>query len=551
MENLLRNIVSWWAGDATGIAMVAPFLLVVLSRFGKLWDQPPTEEAAKAALPSCKEVPVFALQMIAMVVALLAAYRFELPGTLEYSYFAFAPLMWIAVSNGFVRTTFGIVVANFGAAILAATRNVEEVGVPLQFSLMTLTIVGLLVAGIVTERNLVSKLLAYEALHDPLTGLPNRKLFLRQLEEAAHRAAKEPEYGFAVFFLSLNRFKAINSNRGHPFGDQLLKAVAGRLTSRLRPQDTVARYGGAEFLIQLDGDGSKQEAVRMAKSLTDGFKEPYVLESSQIQASASVGIALGENGFGEPENLIRDADLALRRAKANPQTDCVLFDGRMREQAEERFRLETDLRRAVFENELELEYQLIYSVVGGRPVRAEALARWRHPERGPVPPDQFIPLAEEMGLIVDLGHQVLLQACRQMRSWLKAGHDLSKISVNVSPLQLEHPRFVEGVLDAIEESGLGAHHLQLELTEYWRIDTPEADAKLRRLAGAGISLFIDDFGTGYSSLDYLGKLPFHGLKIDRSFIQPLPEEPEDATGTSSKPYWPSPAKWAWKLRARA
>lgn len=530
-QNLVRNIVSGWAGNATGIAMMAPFLLVVLSRFGSVWDQPPTEEAARAALPSRGELSEFATQMAVMVVALLAAYGVELPGTLEYSYFAFIPLMWIAISNGFVRTTFAIVLANFGAATLAWLRDVDEVGIPLQFSLVTLTIVGLVIGGSVTER------MRYDSLHDGLTGLPNRRLFLSRLEESIRRAGEEPGRGFAVLFLDLDRFKDVNVNRGHPVGDRLLEAVAGRMASSLGRDHTLARLDGAEFVALLDGVGSKQEAARAAEELLEAFREPYPLEEGWINVSASIGTALGGSGSGEqdlreereapeePEDFIRDADLALRRAKASPQLDYALFDADMRERAGERYQLEAELRRAIPGGELGLAYQLICLADAGRPLGAEALVRWHHPERGLIPPDRFIPMAEETGLIVDLGRHVLLQACRQMRSWREAGYELSKVSVNVSPVQLEQPRFTEDVLEALEESGIEARQLCLEFTEYQRINTPEATETLRRLAGAGITLCIDDFGTGYSSLDYVGKLPVQGLKIDRGFVQPLPEEP--------------------------
>ena len=443
---------------------------------------------------------------------------------MEYSYFAFLPLVWIAVRNGLVRTTSAIVLTNIAAVTLVGVQGVKDSGVALQFSLMTLTIVGLLLGGIATQRNRMSDRMKHEALHDPLTGLPNRRLFLRRLEETIRRAGEDPEYDFAVLFLDLDRFKSVNASRGHPLGDRLLEAVAQRLASNLRREDTVARFGGDEFLVLLDGIDSKQDMVKMADRLLEAFREPYLLDEYRLYASARIGIVPGRNSSEEPENLLRNADLALRRAKTSPQMDSVIFDGKMRERAEERFRLETDLRQAISQEQLDLEYQLIYSAEGDRPVGAEALVRWRHPGRGPILPDYFIPLAEETGLIVDLGRQVLFRACRQMRLWRQAGYGLSKVSVNVSPLQLEYPQFVEDVSKAVEESGIAAQDLQLEVTEDWRINTPEVEDTLRRLAAAGISLIIDDFGTGYSSLNYLGRLPFYGLKIDRSFIQSLPEK---------------------------
>ncbi len=525
--NILNNILSWWAGDATGVGMVAPFLLIFLSRFSRLWEEPPEGEDARAIWPSREELPELAAQMGVTGAALFAAYGLSSTDTLQYSYFAFVPLVWIAVRNGLVRTTFVIVLINVAAVTMVGVQAAKEAGISLQFSLMTLTIVGLLLGGVVTQRNNMLDRIRRESLHDPLTGLPNRKLFLQRLEEATRRAADETGYGFAVLFLDLDRFKAVNTNRGHLFGDHLLEAVAERLASGLRRGDTVARFGGDEFLVLLHGLDSKQDMVGMADRLLTAFDEPYLFEDHRIHVSVSVGIRLGKSGSRKsekPENLLRDADLALRRAKTSPHMDYVIFNEKMSQREEDRFRLEADLRRAVSEGKLDLEYQLIYPASGGQPVAAEALARWRHPQRGPVSPDYFIALAEETGLIMDLGYQVLFRACRQLRSWQTAGYSLSKISVNVSPLQLEYPQFVESVLEALGKSGLAARHLQLEFTEGWRINTPEVERTLRQLAEAGISLVIDDFGTGYSSLDYLGRLPFDGLKIDRSFVQTLPEK---------------------------
>ena len=533
--NLANNILSWWAGDATGIAMMAPFLLIFLSRFSDLWDEAPeVEEEARMTLPSREELPEIAVQLLATGAAVLVAYSgFIVEDTLEYSYFAFLPLVWIAVRNGLVRTTFVIVLVNVAAVTLVGMQNVRDSGVTLQFSLMTLTIVGLLVGGVVTQRNQMADRMRHEAFHDALTGLPNRRLFMRRLEEAMRRSGADAEYSFAVLFLDLDSFEVVNTNRGRPFGDRLLEAVAGRMGSHLRQGDSLARFGGAEFAVLLDSIGSKQEAAGIAERLLEAFEEPYPVDQSLLYVSASMGIVLdgshlegsGWKAGKEPEDCIRDADLALRSAKANPQMNYMFFDEEVGRRAEERFWLETDLRRAIPEEQFEVEYQPIYSAGDKHPVGAEALVRWRHPELGRIPPDQFIPLAEETGLIVDLGHEVLLRACRQMSSWRAAGCSLSKVSVNVSPIQVEHPRFVEGVLEAIGESGIEAQCLQLEFTEYWRIDAPEVGEALRRLSEAGVSLVIDDFGTGYSSLTYLGNLPFSGLKIDRSFVQPLPEEP--------------------------
>jgi EAL domain-containing protein (putative c-di-GMP-specific phosphodiesterase class I) len=301
----------------------------------------------------------------------------------------------------------------------------------------------------------------------------------------------------------------------------------------------VARLGGDEFVVLAAGAG-REDAARLAERLLETFREPYSLKDTRVYTSASVGIVPGEGSSGDTAGILRDADLALRRAKTSLQTNQAFFDQELRDRAEDLFELEADLRRAISEEglsqglaqdpsgvmpeELYLEYQPMYETDGGRPVGAEALVRWRHPRRGSIPPDRFIPMAEDTGLVVELGRLILHRACHQMRSWRQGGHELRRISVNVSPVQLERPRFVEDVLEAIQESGIEARHLQLEFTEYQRINTPEVAETLRRLADAGVSMCIDDFGTGYSSLDYLGKLPLRGLKIDRSFVQPLPEQ---------------------------
>ena len=370
----------------------------------------------------------------------------------------------------------------------------------------------------VTARRAMEERLRHEALHDPLTGLPNRRLFLDRLAATAERGRRRGGGAFSVLFLDLDRFKLVNDSLGHPVGDRLLCAVAERLRGCVGPADTVARLGGDEFALLLDGAGA-EAAARTAADVARALAPAVALDGYEVHATASIGIAPGP-GDG-PEALLRAADAAMYRARAGGPGRWEVFDGAMHARALARLRMETDLRRALERDEVTAHYQPIVSLETGRVVGVEALARWRHPERGWVAPGEFVPPAEETGLILGLGRGVLARACRDLRAWTDAvpGADALGVSVNLSVRQLAQADLVEQVRAAVEAAGVDAARLRLEVTESVLVEHPEAAAAtLTRLKGLGVRIWMDDFGTGYSSLAVLHRLPLDGLKVDRSFV---------------------------------
>jgi diguanylate cyclase (GGDEF)-like protein/PAS domain S-box-containing protein len=367
-------------------------------------------------------------------------------------------------------------------------------------------------------------------VYDGLTGLPNRVLFLDRLASSLARAKRHPEPFFAVLFVDLDRFKLVNDSLGHAVGDQLLNEVARRLEGCVRLGDTVARLGGDEFAVLLEEVGGIGGATRVADRIHEALSAPCDLGGRQVFTSASVGIALSATGYESPERVLEDADTAMYRAKRLGPARYEVFDEEMRERALARLQMESDLRWTLEREQLQLHYQPIVSLASGELLGFEALARWIHPERGPVPPEDFIPVAEETGMILTLGIQVLSQACRQMRDWMARlpGEKPLLVSVNVSGKQLAHGDFPERVAEVLRETGLPACSLKLEITENAIIENADSAAELlRRLRGMGVGVWLDDFGTGHASFSYLYRFPIDTLKIDRSFVQQL-----DGDGTS-------------------
>jgi diguanylate cyclase (GGDEF)-like protein/PAS domain S-box-containing protein len=362
---------------------------------------------------------------------------------------------------------------------------------------------------------------------DPLTTLPNRLYFIDRLERSIE-AARQKESPFAVLFLDLDRFKLINDSLGHAAGDELLMGIAGRLRSSLRGawetrQSVVARLGGDEFAILLNDVRDPADAAGVAQRILDKLESPFRLGERQVFATVSIGIALSSSGC-TPEELLRNADTAMYHAKAKGKARFEVFDEGMRERAVARLEIETGLRKAIEAQQLILYYQPELSVKSQRVIGYEALVRWNHPERGILPPSEFIPVAEESELIVHLGRWVLREACRQMAEWHKkfVFDPPLTISVNVSPRQLNQGGLVEDVEWVLTETGLAPECPKLEVTEGSIMQDAElALATLRRIRSLGVGLEIDDFGTGYSSLSYLQRLPFDTVKVDRSFIKEL------------------------------
>ena len=380
----------------------------------------------------------------------------------------------------------------------------------------------------IATREQVEGQLLHNTLHDPLTELPNRTLLMERLGHAIQRSRRRADFRFAVLFLDLDRFKLVNDSLGHHAGDQLLVAVANRLKMQLRTTDTVARLGGDEFAILLEDLASFDDAGRVAERMHADLLRPIMIGEHEVYTSASIGIVLGTAGHDLPEFVLRSADMAMYRAKTGGRSRYEMFDRAMHTQAIERLQRETDLRHAVERQELSVHFQPIISLPAGTIVGAEALVRWTHPTRGRVSPAEFIPLAEEMGLILPIGKYVLIEACRQMREWqdMVGGVAELTIGVNLSAKQFNQPNLLDQVGSALQQTRLPPHLLKLEITETAIIDNPEAATRvLGELKQLGVQIHMDDFGTGYSSLSYLHRLPIDALKIDRSFIGQIDTDP--------------------------
>jgi diguanylate cyclase (GGDEF)-like protein/PAS domain S-box-containing protein len=375
----------------------------------------------------------------------------------------------------------------------------------------------------VSERSLFEQELSQLAFRDPLTGLANRSLFQKRLEEA-QRHARGRNTALAVLFIDLDNFKLVNDSLGHACGDEVLVAVAARLRSCLRGTDTAARLGGDEFTVLIEDLPDPDAAVAAAERINEVLRTPIQLLGRAYFISASIGIALSTPGADGPDDLLRKADVAMYRSKAAGKGRSSVFDVSLSAGLLQRLELESDLRQAFERDEFRLHYQPIVSIADGEIRAAEALVRWQHPKRGLVSPAEFIPLAEETGLIVQLGQWVLEQACQQGRRWhaLLPGRRPLAMAVNLSARQFQHPNLVADVRRALDTSGFDPRRLSLEITESIVMqDTDRTLDHLSALRALGVLLAIDDFGTGYSSLSYLKRFPVDTLKIDRTFVESI------------------------------
>jgi diguanylate cyclase (GGDEF)-like protein len=363
------------------------------------------------------------------------------------------------------------------------------------------------------------------AFFDPLTGLPNRRKILDSLEHELYAAAHYGRCG-ALFFIDIDNFKNINDTLGHDHGDQLLVAIGQRLTEHVRQSDTVARLGGDEFLLLLQSEAISEdlmirEAASIARKLLNLSEQPYLINDHKHHISISIGIAVFPGQNATSQELLRQADTALYKAKANGKSTVCFFHQDMQKLAEEKLAMEGDLREAMAADQFYLAYQPQVDS-DGYIQGTEALLRWQKPDGSLIPPNKFIPIAEENGLILPIGDWVLETACRQMKDWLEAGLPLRHISVNVSPRQFRHGDFFNQVKSVLAQVGLPAQYLILELTESVVVENiTEAKLKMEELTRLGVKMSMDDFGTGYSSLSYLSELPFYELKIDQSFVHNL------------------------------
>lgn len=365
-------------------------------------------------------------------------------------------------------------------------------------------------------------------VYDPLTGLPNRILFMDRLEHALQRFKRSKNELFGVLLLDLDRFKIVNEGLGHNLGDRLLIQLGRRLKTCVRTGDTIARFGGDEFIVLLDEMKDNSDAVRVAERIQNSLKKAFHIQGQEVFCTVSVGIALSTTGYDRPEDVVRDADTAMNRAKALGKARHEMFDRAMHTQSAQRLQLETDLRKALERNEFQVRYQAIVELEGQKLSGFEALIRWIHPKRGLVNPDEFISLAEETGLIINMDHWVMREACRQTLEWIGRYGPLT-ISVNLSAKQFAQPNLIDRILQNLQATGLPPEHLKLEITESALMEnTDKAADIISSLKSHRIKLGLDDFGTGYSSLSYLHRFPVDTLKIDRSFISRMEQGSENS-----------------------
>ena len=503
---------TWLTSDITGLLVVCPPLLVLASR---PWRRP---------------APRRVLEALGILLALAAAFGLALARDADLSYVVFPVLVWAAMRFRLPGATATALVAAIAGVALAANGHGPfgvdaglEALLHTQGFIAVSTLTALVIALACDEREAALAALGHRALHDPLTGLPNRDLLVQRLEAALPRAARD-QTSLAVLMIDLDEFKAVNDSFGHHTGDELLCQIAPRLRAAARPQDVVARLGGDEFVVLCEGLSGPWDALDAARRLGGAWTEPFRLGDESVYVSGSTGIALARHGRAESGALLREADAAMYRAKAGGRGQAELYDEAMRARAFESLRLEGDLRRALAEGSIGVAFQPILDLRTGRPRGAEALARWVHPERGAVSPAVFIPVAEDSGLIAGLGTHVLRTACAELARWratIPGAEDLT-VSVNVSPRQIARGELFGDVKEILHETGLPPEALALELTESALMEETDAPgAVLATLRSLGVRIVLDDFGTGYSSLSYLRRFPLDGLKLDRAFVDGL------------------------------
>jgi diguanylate cyclase (GGDEF)-like protein len=381
--------------------------------------------------------------------------------------------------------------------------------------------------GRVIERARAAEKLRHDALHDALTGLPNRTLLVDRLDQMLKRTSRASTLRFAVFFLDLDRFKLVNDSVGHLVGDALLQAVAQRLRNSIRGADTLARLGGDEFALLMEFTGDDRAVLSTSERIHDQLSSAFIIEGHELFVTASIGISIHDaHRHRGPEDLLREADTAMYRAKSRGRSSHELFDVAMHQRAVNTMKLESELRRAIERKELCVYYQPVVSLSSHQIVGLEALMRWRHPTRGLVPPSEFIPIAEDTGLICSMGDWVVKEACQKLKRWEKVRPGLT-VGVNVSSRQFAQNNLVERIADTLAETKLPHSQLKLELTESAVMENADrATSMFARLKELGVTLALDDFGTGYASLSYLHRFSMDTLKIDGTFVRGMNSDPK-------------------------
>jgi len=522
----------YWAGNATGIAMLAPFLLVLLRKLPWIWAiaEDAAPKSAQRKLPTRREIPQVLAEALALSLGIWAAYGLRPGNNLDYTYFVFLPAIWIALRHGFERAAATVLFINVAVAVLVRTAYGQSNVFSLQFGLMAITLTCLLLGGAASDRQQREKALResagqlnYSAFYDALTNLPNRALFSDRLERAVEYGKRDPDSLYAVLFIDLNQFKVVNDSLGHIVGDQLLTAIARKLEECIRPTDTIARLGGDEFTILLESLSDVSDTIRVAERIQASLTLPFELDGQEIFATASIGIALSAKGYVQAGDILRDANIAMYRAK-QMRTRYEIFNTSMHAKAVARLQMETELRRALERQEFLVYYQPLVSLATGRLSGFEALVRWQHPQRGILAPAKFLLLAEETGLLNPIDQWVLREACRQMQQWQEQipTNPPLLISTNLGNKLFTQPDLIEQISQILEETSLDALSLKLEITENVLAENDESTiATLSKIKALGVQLSIDDFGTGYSSLSRLHRFPIDELKIDRSFVSKI------------------------------
>lgn len=519
---VLQSLLVWWLGSLLGVFLVAPLLLTA-SR----WDLFPTHRGARV------EGLALLLSMLVLTRVMMEYANPLRPA--EIVLFVLLPcVLWAALRFSVLGasiaiflaglTVLGISVVSFGG--FTGPSAWHDV-LALQISMLTMALGGLFVSAALTERRYSEMRLDMLANHDPLTGLPNRSYFQDFLGHALARAQRD-RFQVSLLFIDLDRFKHINDSQGHEVGDQVLRVVANRLDEQLRADDFVARLGGDEFAVVLAHPPASRAASRVARKLLKTLAESFRLDRRRYAIGASIGISVFPDDGLDANTLLRQADLAMYQAKQR-RSGFEYFCDELNDVVQQQLKLETGLRQALERNELALAYQPKVDLASGRVVGLEALARWLTRSDGIVLPDRFIPVAEETGLIMPLGRWVVRAACEQWIGWRDAGLDPPPVAINLSPRQFSDAALIDDIDAILKDTGMAPSHLQLEVTESAAMENPARTfGMLDALRQRGLHVYIDDFGTGHSNLGQLKRMPIDALKIDKSFVQDVLTDSDDA-----------------------